>query len=87
MRLRRPLAAAALAAALVAGTIPANASHLPESDAKALEILSDYYPGYWWDHTDITVAAQAAPERPASAPRCRARRHRHLGLGAARRVR
>lgn len=62
MRLRRPLAAAAmLAAVLVAGVIPAQASHLPESDAEALEILADYYPGYWWDHTDITVAAQAAP--------------------------
>ena len=39
----------------------AQASHLPESDAVSLEILADYYPGYWWDHTDITVAVQAAP--------------------------
>ena len=35
---------------------------LPESNADALEILSNYYPGYWWDHTDITVAVQAHPK-------------------------
>lgn len=35
--------------------------HLPESNAEALEILSNYYPGYWWDHTDLTVAVQAHP--------------------------
>ena len=34
---------------------------LPTSDADALEILSNYYPGYWWDHTDITIAVQAHP--------------------------
>lgn len=34
---------------------------LPESDAVALEILSNYYPGYWWDHTDLTVVVQAHP--------------------------
>ena len=47
----------------VAALMPmsAQASHLPESDAVSLEILADYYPGYWWDHTDITVAVQAAP--------------------------
>jgi hypothetical protein len=28
---------------------------LPESNAEALVILSNYYPGYWWDHTDLTV--------------------------------
>jgi hypothetical protein len=33
----------------------------PESNAEALVILSNYYPGYWWDHTDITVAVQAHP--------------------------
>jgi hypothetical protein len=38
---------------------------LPESNAEALEILSNYYPGYWWDHTDITIAVQAAPNVPA----------------------
>lgn len=34
---------------------------LPESDAEALVILSNYYPGYWWDHTDLTIAVQAHP--------------------------
>ncbi len=34
---------------------------LPESNAEGLEILSNYYPGYWWDHTDLTVAVQAHP--------------------------
>jgi len=34
---------------------------LPESNAVSLEILSNYYPGYWWDHTDLTIAVQAAP--------------------------
>jgi hypothetical protein len=34
---------------------------LPESNAEGLEILSNYYPGYWWDHTDITIAVQAHP--------------------------
>ncbi len=34
---------------------------LPTSDAEALEILSNYYPGYWWDHTDVTIAVQAHP--------------------------
>ena len=34
--------------------------HLPESNAESLEILSNYYPGYWWDHTDLTIAVQAA---------------------------
>jgi len=35
---------------------------LPESDAEGLVILSNYYPGYWWDHTDLTVAVQAHPK-------------------------
>jgi hypothetical protein len=34
---------------------------LPESNAEALVILSNYYPGYWWDHTDLTIAIQAHP--------------------------
>jgi hypothetical protein len=41
-----------------AGPVSCN---LPESNAESLEILSNYYPGYWWDHTDITIAVQAAP--------------------------
>ena len=35
--------------------------NLPESDAESLEILSNYYPGYWWDHTDLTIAVHAHP--------------------------
>jgi hypothetical protein len=35
--------------------------NLPQSDAEALVILSNYYPGYWWDHTDLTIAVQAQP--------------------------
>jgi hypothetical protein len=34
---------------------------LPESNAEALVILSNYYPGYWWDHTNLTIAVQAHP--------------------------
>jgi len=37
---------------------------LPKSNAESLEILSNYYPGYWWDHTDLTIAVQAAPNVP-----------------------
>jgi hypothetical protein len=36
--------------------------NLPESNAEALVILNNYYPGYWWDHTDLTVAVQAHPK-------------------------
>jgi hypothetical protein len=35
--------------------------NLPESDADDLVILNSFYPGYWWDHTDLTVAVQAHP--------------------------
>ena len=35
--------------------------NLPESNAESLVILSNYYPGYWWDHTDLTIAVQAHP--------------------------
>ena len=35
--------------------------NLPESDAEALVILSNYYPGYWWNHTNLTIAVQAHP--------------------------
>jgi len=38
--------------------------NLPESNAVSLEILANYYPGYWWDHTDLTIAVQAAPNVP-----------------------
>ena len=35
--------------------------NLPESNAEGLVILNNYYPGYWWDHTNLTVAVQAHP--------------------------
>jgi hypothetical protein len=34
---------------------------LPESNAEALVILNNFHPGYWWDHTNLTVAVQAHP--------------------------
>ena len=34
---------------------------LPQSNAEGLEILANYYPGYWWDHTDLTIAVKAHP--------------------------
>lgn len=36
--------------------------NLPESNAEGIVILNNYYPGYWWDHTDLTVAVQAHPK-------------------------
>jgi hypothetical protein len=42
--------------------VAAASCSLPESDAEALQILSAFYPNkYVWDHTDLTVAVQAAP--------------------------
>jgi hypothetical protein len=35
--------------------------NLPESNAEALVILSNLRPGYWWDHTNLTIAVQAHP--------------------------
>ena len=46
--------------ALAAGP-SGQCNNLPNSNADALEILSNYYPGYWWDHTDLTIAVQAHP--------------------------
>lgn len=34
---------------------------MPTSNAESLVILHDFYPGYWWDHTDLTIAVQAHP--------------------------
>ena len=55
----------ALVSPLSAQAAPKDGSgptcNLPESDAEALVILSNYYPGYWWDHTDLTVYVQAQP--------------------------
>lgn len=33
----------------------------PRNPAQSIAILSAFYPGYWWDHTDLTVAVQAHP--------------------------
>ena len=38
----------------------------PESNAEALVILANYYPGYWWDHTDLTIAVQPHPKATAA---------------------
>jgi len=32
-----------------------------KSDAENIVLLHAYYPGYWWDHTDLTVAVLSAP--------------------------
>ena len=39
--------------------------NLPESNAEGLVILSNFYPGYWWDHTNLTIAVQAHPSATA----------------------
>ena len=38
-----------------------SSCNLPESNAEGLVILNNFYPGYWWDHTNLTVAVQAHP--------------------------
>jgi hypothetical protein len=43
------------------GAVDGVSCTLPTSDADSLVILHDYYPGYWWDHTDLTIAVQAHP--------------------------
>ena len=61
-----------------------NGCHLPTSDAEALLILSNYYPGYWWDHTDLTIAVQAHPRAIRGAARCDPRGDRPHGRTRAR---
>jgi hypothetical protein len=66
---RLPLASRACLAA-AAKKAPAGGSdpvtcRLPESNADSLVILSNFYPGYWWDHTDLTIAVQAHPNARA----------------------
>ena len=61
-----------------AGTTgPKKGCNLPTSDAEALLILNNYYPGYWWDHTDLTIAVQAHPRAPG-ADHSDPRGHRHM---------
>ena len=63
----RRLVLAALVATMIPSVAVASATtgkadcKLPQSDAEALVILSNYYPGYWWDHTHLTIAVQAHP--------------------------
>jgi hypothetical protein len=64
----RMVAVAITVLAMLLSPLPAHAKpgprggcNLPESNAEALVILSNYYPGYWWDHTDLTVAVHAHP--------------------------
>jgi hypothetical protein len=33
----------------------------PDNPPQSIAILSAFYPGYWWDHTNLTVAVQAHP--------------------------
>ena len=73
MRVRSALVAATAAVLLLpspafAGAIDTSnrsaeqtSCDLPDSDADSLELLSTYYQGYWWDHTDLTIAVQAHP--------------------------
>jgi hypothetical protein len=37
----------------------------PEHPPESLAVLSAFYPGYWWDHTALTVAVQAHPNADA----------------------
>ncbi|HEY0601799.1 MAG TPA: hypothetical protein VGD58_02755 [Herpetosiphonaceae bacterium] len=55
-------AAAAPRKGASSNSTPGVTCNLPESDAEGLVILNNYYPGYWWDHTDLTVAVQAHPQ-------------------------
>jgi hypothetical protein len=70
MRLNRFLIVLVLLAVVVPGSAQAKSPtaptqspgcNLPESNSEGLEILSNYYPGYWWDHTNLTIAVQAHP--------------------------
>lgn len=74
MSLQKVIMFAAMASALSSSTAAAASPDtaealkaqptctLPESNAEALVILSNYYPGYWWDHTNLTIAVQAHPK-------------------------
>lgn len=57
-------AAAVAAAALLFTAAPASADEhvaFGESDAESIVLLHAHYPGYSWDHTDLTVAVLSAP--------------------------
>ena len=63
--LRRLVAPLVVLALLAAPVRPAVAQEVPvaygPSDAESIVLLHTFFPGYWWDHTDLTVAVQAAP--------------------------
>ena len=70
---RRLIVSAGMAVLLAAASVAASrekvgvqptqpSCKLPESNAEALVILSNFYPGYWWDHTDLTIAVQPHPK-------------------------
>jgi hypothetical protein len=64
-RLRALFRGSVVAAAAVSLTaMPASADQLVafgESDAERIVLLHAFYPGYWWDHTDLTVAVLSSP--------------------------
>lgn len=66
-RIQRIILIVAIAALLIptsaqaAGRGSNQSCDFPESNAESLEILSNYYPSYWWDHTNLTVTVQAHP--------------------------
>ena len=73
MVLRRLIVSAGMAVLFAAASVAASrekvgvqptqpSCKLPESNAEALVILSNFYPGYWWDHTDLTIAVQPHPK-------------------------
>jgi hypothetical protein len=57
-----PSAIAAASRGPAAMRSAAPTCNLPVSNAEGLVILSNYYPGYWWDHTDLTIAIQSHPK-------------------------
>jgi len=61
MALLNPLSAQAQSNGTSAGK-GAPGCNLPESNAEGLEILSNYSPGYWWDHANLTITVQAHPK-------------------------
>ena len=73
MFLRRLIVSAGMAVLFAAASVAASREEvgvqptqpsckLPQSNAEALVILSNFYPGYWWDHTDLTIAVQPHPK-------------------------
>jgi hypothetical protein len=65
-RIRFVVAATVVAVVLALGAAPAGAKKdqpvaFGESDAESIALLHGFYPGYWWDHTDLTVAVLSSP--------------------------